>query len=246
MNRNCVLPSRHWLLVCNDPSLSKYDEIHLKTHREISKSNKNSSYGLDKVEILLDKQFEAFVSSSALTSSDFIHETKLEIIKEEKNNVLKDNANVQIKSDVVLKEVENALDNEISPSSVETVKRCESPLKSTKTDDEFVSLGIDKCILTEKDINTVTENIFDPSIYRDSLIQFYNFLKNVHLFNKAKIKLNECKNCDKGFIKLSANNLNLQSISSSSNAIKRSYLGRNSDQVFLRKRKGCKRKIIED
>lgn len=138
--RNSVLPPRHLLFICNDPSLSKYDDFHAPKHWEQSKPNKNSYSELDKVELVLDKQFDRLVANKASLP-------KIEVKSDVEKVELKEVSKIYIDHSAT-----KGLENE--PSSTDKDKP--SNILPQKAD--VNNLDLETCVLAEKDINTLKSN----------------------------------------------------------------------------------------
>jgi hypothetical protein len=245
MLRNCVLPPRHLLLVCNDPSLSTYDDLHITKHWDKTKQNKQTTE-LDKVELILEKQFAESVSRKVSAVSSKVEEKaeaqKIETHQKDEEIKLSDDKKDQ---EPVITEVITVKGEEKSLST--------EPVKSTnhKMEDgsDLTHLDVEKCVLTEKNMNihVIGSKVFDPSIYKESLNEFSYFLKNINLFNKAKIKIDECAQANQNFLTLNSDNDNKfpSTVFSNTNTIDTNFLQRNPNEVCLRKRKGLKRKAIQ-
>ena len=236
MMKNCLLPPRHLLLICNDSSLSTYDDLHIPKIWDKTKQNKQLNE-LDKVELKLDKQFQDLVSIKVPVKS--------KNNEDEKDHKIDQNVDSDKKDNTLKETIENPINVEEKTHTAQLAKTGDN---KAKEDSDLTHLDVDKCVLTEKNMNIdVIGSIFDPIIYKESLKEFSNFLINVNLFNKAKIKINECKQANRKFLKLNTNtNNNKQNtLFSNTNSITTIFLHKDSDEVCLRKRKGRKRKATE-
>jgi hypothetical protein len=238
MMRNCLLPPRHLLLICNDSSLSIYDDLHVP---KIWDKPKPVNGTIDKVELELDKQFSELVSNKASLQAkktvekfdDKINQTELKFTQDVKDNAVQEplkTYNIKAKSQ------EKSCSTEQSKAS------------NNKTEDgtELIDLDVDKCVLTEKNMNIdVIGTIIDPTIYRENFKKFSNYLININLFNKAKVKIVEYKQVNRQSINKAIDNKVQSTFFSNANSINTNFLQRNSGEVYLRKRKGLKRKATE-
>ena len=242
MMRNCLLPPRHLLLICNDSSLSIYDDLHVPKiwdkHKQIEPVNGT----IDKVELELDKQFSELVSNKASLQAkktdiekldDKINQTELKFTEDVKDNAVQE----PLKTDnIKAKSQEKSCLTEQSKASK----------NKTEDDTEPIDLDVDKCVLTEKNMNIdVIGTIIDPTIYRENFKEFSNYLININLFNKAKVKIVEFKQVNRQNINKANDNRIQNRFFTNANSINTNFLQRNSGEVYLRKRKGLKRKATE-